>query len=489
MRIQKITTRPILAQQYNVPSSNFEKLNTTTICDWIRCILQTVGEIKLAPTIASRFYFLTCCIIHDVFTSFHTDLELVDMFKTIGKFETFDYTVNKDVWIELAIHDGLTLLYQHLGYSQRFLIETIELHTSLYPNIYNYKSETLFQDWKYRVSVYLQLRSQDGSAVASVFTPSTEYPNPNQYIYAASSQDLTQLTDVDKWCALDVSNKKQKYLTPQWGDVKGILSSSQVQALATQIGSTFFPSNETHQQEVLELYQLVQSLDEKEKMIAEFWAGGPSTCTPPGFWMFFSVYSVMCNGLDFKDQVLLFYRMSAGLFQASICAWKVKRMYLQERPIQAIRKLRPIRTMTMYNGSTGDNTIWLPYQESNFVTPPFPDFVSGHSTFSSIGSRILTDFFKTNIIPTNIQIRKEDILILSPILRDMDTTCNLCEITIYPSMSNIESTNPTTGITLGWTTWDEMASQAGKSRLYGGIHYESSNQGGLALGRYIQRML
>ena len=42
---------------------------------------------------------------------------------------------------------------------------------------------------------------------------------------------------------------------------------------------------------------------------------------------------------------------------------------------------------------------------------------------------------------------------------------------------------PQTGLCLEWTTWDQMAEDAGKSRIYGGIHYESSNQGGLSLGR------
>ena len=32
---------------------------------------------------------------------------------------------------------------------------------------------------------------------------------------------------------------------------------------------------------------------------------------------------------------------------------------------------------------------WLPYQLGTFITPPFPEFVSGHSTFSSSAAEIL----------------------------------------------------------------------------------------------------
>jgi vanadium-dependent haloperoxidase-like protein len=46
-------------------------------------------------------------------------------------------------------------------------------------------------------------------------------------------------------------------------------------------------------------------------------------------------------------------------------------------------------------GGPGEGTVemdgaqWLPYQLSTFPTPPFPDYVSGHSTYSAAAARIL----------------------------------------------------------------------------------------------------
>jgi hypothetical protein len=35
---------------------------------------------------------------------------------------------------------------------------------------------------------------------------------------------------------------------------------------------------------------------------------------------------------------------------------------------------------------------WIRYQELNVVTPPFPEYTSGHSTFGAAGARVLSMF-------------------------------------------------------------------------------------------------
>jgi hypothetical protein len=41
----------------------------------------------------------------------------------------------------------------------------------------------------------------------------------------------------------------------------------------------------------------------------------------------------------------------------------------------------------------------MPYQLISFVTPPFPGYVSGHSTFSRTAAEILTQFTGTPFFP------------------------------------------------------------------------------------------
>ncbi len=42
---------------------------------------------------------------------------------------------------------------------------------------------------------------------------------------------------------------------------------------------------------------------------------------------------------------------------------------------------------------------WLPYQASNFVTPPFPGYTSGHSTFSRAAAVVLAEFTGSEFFP------------------------------------------------------------------------------------------
>ncbi len=506
--MSKSTTTDLFGLPLFFPPSNrnnprYEKLKLGVLSDWILAVLKTAATKRMAPTMASRFYFLVGVLVHDTLRVIHTGWSLADMMmKDLGNFPHVLTPSSYDAWIEVAVRDGLYTLFQNLQLPSTHLDTVSAKHASQYKNIYRIFSTSvpvtpLRQDWKNRVSAYLQKRAQDGSAQASIFQPASEYPNNGEYISTsedvASTQDLTSLPQPDKWCALDVvydgTSHQQKYLTPQWGDVVGVISDLDKERLITRIWSSFYPSTNLHQQEILDVLEKCQHLEIKEKVSAEFWAGGPGTCTPPGFWVYFAYCSAICQDLDVTQEALLFYKMTASLFQVGILAWKLKRRHLQERPIQSIRQLRPERDVLTFDGRTVSNKQWTPYQEHNFVTPPFPDFVSGHSSFSSVGARVLTDFFGTNVIPTSKQFKTEDMVMLSPILRGTDPKCTVCNLTVYPKTCEIDRTLPPTGLSMSWATWDEMAEDAGKSRIYGGIHYESSNQGGLALGRNLYNIM
>ena len=99
---------------------------------------------------------------------------------------------------------------------------------------------------------------------------------------------------------------------------------------------------------------------------------------------------------------------------------------------------------------------WLPYQALNVVTPGFPEYVSGHSTFSAAGRAVINQFFGTD-------------------------TFN-AKVTIPAGSSKIEKGVPAKPVVLSWRTLDVMADEAGMSRRYGGIHFESGDQQGRTLG-------
>ena len=100
---------------------------------------------------------------------------------------------------------------------------------------------------------------------------------------------------------------------------------------------------------------------------------------------------------------------------------------------------------------------WKPYQKADFVTPPFAEFVSGHSTFSAAGAYILRaftgrDFYGGSVIISKLDIDNKDIL---------------------------------PDVELRWPTFSNAAQQAGMSRLYGGIHFMEGNLHGQAIGEKV----
>lgn len=101
---------------------------------------------------------------------------------------------------------------------------------------------------------------------------------------------------------------------------------------------------------------------------------------------------------------------------------------------------------------------WVPYQKPTFVTPAFPGYVSGHSTFSRAAAEVMTAMTGSAFFPGG-----------------------LSEWTTHAGSLGVEQ-GPTTDVTLQWATYFDTADQAGISRLYGGIHFTADDLQGRITG-------
>jgi hypothetical protein len=107
-----------------------------------------------------------------------------------------------------------------------------------------------------------------------------------------------------------------------------------------------------------------------------------------------------------------------------------------------------------------DGKDWLPYQPTTFPTPPFPEFISGHSSFSAAAARVLELFTGS----------------------DRFGDC----VTFAPASSAVEpGITPAAPVTLKWDTFLAAANEAGISRRYGGIHFKAADLTGRAVGRVV----
>jgi hypothetical protein len=101
-------------------------------------------------------------------------------------------------------------------------------------------------------------------------------------------------------------------------------------------------------------------------------------------------------------------------------------------------------------GSDGhDATDPDPAWNSFIGTPPFPDYVSGHSAFSGAASRVMALFYGTD------------------------------------EVAFITGSDFLPGVLRSFPSFSAAANEAGMSRIYGGIHFRSASEVGLSAGRSI----
>ena len=174
--------------------------------------------------------------------------------------------------------------------------------------------------------------------------------------------------------------------------------------------------------------------------IANFWADGINTSTPVGHWNHIAATVSRTRGLSLGDNARLFAMLNLSLADAGRVCWIIKFQSEFWRPITAIR---------LVADRNAPNVPLDPNWEPLLPTPPFPSYTSGHSTFSGAAAAALAKFFGSD------EVR-------------FDST-----------------SEGLPGVRRSYPGFWAAASEAGKSRIYGGIHYEFDNADGLFMGRAV----
>lgn len=175
----------------------------------------------------------------------------------------------------------------------------------------------------------------------------------------------------------------------------------------------------------------------EQTAIALFWADGAGTVTPPGHWNVIAQDVSAQRGLSMVQNARLFALLNLAVADAAIVSWDCKFAYNFWRPVTAIRNAD-----LDGNDATAQDAAWEPL----IATPPFPDYTSGHSTFSGAAAAVLAMYFGADTIPFTTD--SEDL----------------------------------PGVSRSFTSFSQAAEEAGMSRIYGGIHYMAANRAGLESG-------
>lgn len=171
-----------------------------------------------------------------------------------------------------------------------------------------------------------------------------------------------------------------------------------------------------------------------------FWSDDLGSSTPAGTWNLIAQEVCKSQAYDFKTQVRLFALLNLTMADAGIACWDAKYHFNYWRPETAIRQAD-----IDGNPKTEPDPEWIPLMGS----PPFPEYPSGHSSFSRSGAQLLTLFCGKDDIP-------------------FSTT-----------------SDQVPGAIRSYDGFDQCADEVGMSRLHGGIHFMSANLVGQEMGAEI----
>jgi hypothetical protein len=372
---------------------------------------------------------------------------------------------------------------------------------------------------------------------------------------------------------LPIPGSVQGYVGPQWGRVKGFAVDPSPRGLPIDPGATRLglPEDAAFKQAAVEVIRRSSELDPADgrtidigpgalgdnplgtndgdghdvnpatgkpyaanrvalgdygRVLAEFWADGPSSETPPGHW------NVLANEISDSQEmarrreergpadrlewdVKLYFALNGAVHDAAIAAWGAKRAYETARPISMIRYMGAkgqssdpnapsfdpeglplvsglVEVVTAASSAPGQRhaalaehvgevavrswlgppvdpaaragvgwvlaSRWTTYQRSTFVTPAFPGYVSGHSTFSRAAAEVMTAFTGSPYFPGGLFESR------------------------HPVGSLDLERGPSRTVVLQAATYYDAADQAGVSRIFGGIHIEADDFAGRRIG-------
>lgn len=435
------------------------------------------ASISIPPTRGSRIHYL-------FFASAATAYSWVTSQHAIqGTKDSWDWTRKYPLDSE---SDVATFVTQALHIILQTLIPTytpIALESSLTQkqqnSISSVKASGNFAEWQTAWQAWKLMRDTDGWGAASVIPDPSTLPNGSTFLEVSQAQDFTnpvQYPNPLQWTPLSINGAQKKYLTATWNSVRSTCLTGEQETAIKSVVITNVVSGSQKELELASLYTMVTTLNDEQKTIAEFWAGGPGTPAPPGIaiWMWrqtaaltnASSYKVIYSALD----------LAVTLFEGSRVVWGLKHQFMEARPIQDIRRIYAGQQTIKYDGTTIPGNLWVPFQPPNFVTPPFPDFPSGHSTFSQILANTMSTWFGPNL-PSQTFTTTTGTLV-APILPST-VTLSLRQFPIAAGASDIQpGIVPASPLTLTFNTWQDMAESAGLSRQCGGIHCLSAHLGG-----------
>jgi hypothetical protein len=409
------------------------------VLQWNGRLLQAVGNTRFAPMLTARALAITHTCMYDAWAAYDAVADGVYWTRDLRQPAAEHTSAARAEAVSFAAHLALTDLFPTQAALFDTLLSSLAYSTPGAPGLIGQEA----------CQAVLDGRRDDGANQAAGYADYTGYMpvNPVHTIY-----------DPNRWQPLATPAGSQQFLTPHWGLVApfAVTSLDDVRPPPPPL----YPHG-TYIKEANQVLHLSAQLDDRSKVIAEYWNDGPGSATPPGHWNLFAQAVSRRDGHTLDDDVKMFFALGNALLDASIAVWDCKRFFDSPRPVTVIRFLyggKPVRAWA--GPGLGTGLIDGQQFRSYIPTPPFAEYVSGHSAFSAASAEVLAAFTRSDLLGVSV--------------------------TFPPGSSAIEpGLTPAAPVTLAWRTFADAAAEAGVSRRLGGIHLESGDLAARVLGRQV----
>jgi hypothetical protein len=411
------------------------------------------------PTVTSRMLALVWTSVYDAWSRFDSSASPVYL-KNVERVPNEKRTVkNKEIAVSYAAYRALMEYYTHDSVMLTSKMKEFGFdpsNKSLDPltpeGIGNLAARSVFD-----------ARINDGSnqdgAINGSNIPYSDYTG-----YKPANNADT-LNDLARWQPKYFSDGKggkfaPSCLTPYWHKTKTLLLDS-----ANEFRSMPPPAigSEQLKNEVKEVIDLQTNLTNEQKALVEFMRDGPKSVQQAGHWMIFAQNVSVRDKHTLDEDVKMYFLVTAAAMDAFIACWDTKMTYDFARPFALIHEMYKGKKIKGWGGPEkgmiemkGEE--WRPYSPETFVCPPFPSYVSGHSTVSGACSEVLRLFTGSDNFGEEVK-------------------------RIPGELTEPNKKGPE--VTLKFTTFTETANMAGISRVLGGYHIQCENIEGLKLGRSV----
>ena len=417
---------------------------------------------KPRPTITSRYLGLVFVAVFDAWSRYDEKAIPVYLDNVDRRPKNEQSLKNKEIAISYAAFRAMNEYY----YSDRILFEHFMIELGLNPNNKSLDPNTPEGIGNLAAKAVIEARKGDGANQYG----EEEGSNGQSYFNYVGYKPINspdKSVDVNRWQPKYFSDGNggkfaPDCLTPFWDKVKPI---------ALKSGDQFRPGpppkigSKQLEKEVQEVVEMQANLTDYQKALVEFMRDGPQSVQQAGHWLKFAQDVSRRDKHSLDEDVKMYFYNQVVAMDAFIASWDSKMFYDYARPYALVHKYYENKKIKAWGGERKgmieiNGKQWRPYSPETFLCPPFPSYVSGHSTISGGCGEALKIWTGSDTFGSSAQL-------------------------VAGAMT--EPNNLGKNITLKFPTFTETAEMAGISRVLGGYHIQSDNIAGLELGRNVAK--